>query len=1192
MLYSDECIARDDAYVATVDGQLDSAAIMSQECRQPGRLWLHLAQRVPGKQREARDLRPPGGLWARLATASSTPPAATAAGGIWAALVQRSDPARYRPQRIDGVAEEEVVEADQTYTVLRSPNGTYLRLTPAERELWHAMDGRQTVTQLATLGFLRRKQLLPVADLVQSLKLQGFLTDTPGNIYQRLSTVLEQRSAEGWGWRVLRFLQSHSFAIEGIDSAVTALYRWGGWLFFTRPFAVLHALISIAGLIAFGLAMAQANQTDAYKLLDAGGITTSLLALWAAVLVSFVLHEMAHALAVKHYGRRVQRGGVMLYYGMPAAFVDTSDIWLAPRRARIVVSLAGPLSDLLVGGIAALLAYAMPDAPISAAAYKLAFACYVATLLNFNPLLELDGYFVLVDWLRLPNLRQRALEFVGGSLWHKLRTRAPFSAEERIFGLYGSLTAIYTFCAIILAGLFWQRQLIDVLAGLWVGGWGGRVLALVIVVAVIVPICLGILLVTWSLIRGGANWIERRGYSRRPQLVAVLLLTLVLLLVTLPLRFANAAGQVPLAITALAPLLLVLALLALLAIRPDYRGAKVALAIDGLLLVHSFSLVTIAGRTFAPQFGPVWMLIDGTSLLLLMFTGFIVLLDVDLHQAPPRELLLTAFLMVAAFGLGGAAIYRAQLAVPTASFAQLLLAATPVYAGTLALALLLPHLMGLRDSRLLWCWLLLWLGGAGQVAAYMLELHTAMSNMPIDIALNMLAAGLWATAWLVHYVTLRSLSPEELGWPNEAAMSEALRLQRAFRYSYAGCYRLLRSVYGARRAQALDDRMDVLAATANWDVTLDRDQVRIGADLAAAVLDVQGARYAEVLNYTVALIEEIGGATFARRVIQASYDAIPWPEREAADRYCFPNAPWAKELSRSFGDERVARIRLLRQVELFAAYDDAELGVLAAALQQVRIAAGYTVLEAGTRAPGLWIIEGGEIAVWHGRQVLAELHRGEWFGNTISQDTAGDAEPGGAARNGNGLALAASGTDVHYRATIASTLLFLPSADFRRIAREMTAHTAENLEALKVLRLMERVSIFSDVPRHILRELARQVERLEVPARQVIVQQGQPSGRFYLIKSGQAMVVVRSTANGAGEPGPPKVVAQLGPDEFFGELEMLRGTPPVASVVALTPMVLLTLPHTAIAELLMGGSTIARGLEQIGSGRLRELRRT
>jgi putative peptide zinc metalloprotease protein len=68
------------------------------------------------------------------------------------------------------------------------------------------------------------------------------------------------------------------------------------------------------------------------------------------------------------------------------------------------------------------------------------------------------------------------------------------------------------------------------------------------------------------------------------------------------------------------------------------------------------------------------------------------------------------------------------------------------------------------------------------------------------------------------------------------------------------------------------------------------------------------------------------------------------------------------------------------------------------------------------------------------------------------------------------------------------------------------------------------------------------------------------------------------------------VVSQLGPEEFFGEMELLRGTAPVASVVSLTAMVLLELPHATIARLLLERDALARSLEEVGTGRLRTRR--
>ncbi len=82
-------------------------------------------------------------------------------GGVWSILRQRADPTQYRPQRIEGVIEETLHEGNQQITVLRSPSGHYLRLSPAERELWHAMDGTKTVAQLATMGLCASNKLLP-----------------------------------------------------------------------------------------------------------------------------------------------------------------------------------------------------------------------------------------------------------------------------------------------------------------------------------------------------------------------------------------------------------------------------------------------------------------------------------------------------------------------------------------------------------------------------------------------------------------------------------------------------------------------------------------------------------------------------------------------------------------------------------------------------------------------------------------------------------------------------------------------------------------------------------------------------------------------------------------------------------------------------------------------------------------------
>jgi putative peptide zinc metalloprotease protein len=345
--------------------------------------------------------------------------------GVWAALADRVDPAKYCPTAVPDVAEDVIVEDGEERAVICSPRRNYLVLDPMRRELWHMMDGTRPIGQLAMHAFTRYHKLMDVAEFVGILKTEGFLTEHPVGVYHAIATRLEERSVEGWGQRLLHTLTNVRFTFRDIDPPYRFVYRYGARFLFSPVFLLMWGLLVLGGLAAFAGLFWQGSERQYDVLSLSGSVPLGLVALWAILFVSFVLHESAHALAVKHFGRQLHGGGVMLYYGMPAAFVDTSDIWRAPRRARMIVSAAGPMSDLLVGSLAALVAYAAAANPALNAAgalsFKLAVACYVAVLFNANPLLELDGYFILMDWLRIPNLRARALTYIRGPLWAALR---------------------------------------------------------------------------------------------------------------------------------------------------------------------------------------------------------------------------------------------------------------------------------------------------------------------------------------------------------------------------------------------------------------------------------------------------------------------------------------------------------------------------------------------------------------------------------------------------------------------------------------------------------------------------------------------------------------------------------------------------------------------------------------------------
>src|SRR5438270_949804 len=183
-----------------------------------------------------------------------------------------------------------------------------------------------------------------------------------------------------------------------------------------------------------------------YTLYEIGGSALVTLVLLVVIaLVALAVHELGHALAVKHAGRRVHEAGIRLYFGLPAAFVDTSAIWMARPSQRLLTAFAGPWTGLILGGVFALGATLAATGPLGAFLFTAAFVFLVDNLFNFNPLLELDGYYMLIDFLDRPMLRQRALAFVRGPLWVRLWRREALSSEERLLAIFGVGSVVYGF---------------------------------------------------------------------------------------------------------------------------------------------------------------------------------------------------------------------------------------------------------------------------------------------------------------------------------------------------------------------------------------------------------------------------------------------------------------------------------------------------------------------------------------------------------------------------------------------------------------------------------------------------------------------------------------------------------------------------------------------------------------------------
>jgi len=130
-----------------------------------------------------------------------------------------------------------------------------------------------------------------------------------------------------------------------------------------------------------------------------------------------VLHEFGHAYTAQRYGCRVPTMGVAFLVMLPVLYTDTTEAWkVSSRGRRLRIGAAGMLTEIALAAFATLAWSLLPDGPLKAGAFLLATTSWVGTLaINASPFMRFDGYFLLSDWLDMPNLHERA--FALGRWW-------------------------------------------------------------------------------------------------------------------------------------------------------------------------------------------------------------------------------------------------------------------------------------------------------------------------------------------------------------------------------------------------------------------------------------------------------------------------------------------------------------------------------------------------------------------------------------------------------------------------------------------------------------------------------------------------------------------------------------------------------------------------------------------------------
>ncbi len=928
---------------------------------------------------------------------------------------------------------------------------------------------------------------------------------------------------------------------------------------------ILYLIVTAVGLYLFF----QAFGAGTYGVVTiAGSYRLGVIGLIVANLAAILVHEMAHALTVKHYGREVRRGGFMIYFGMPAFFVDTMDIWLEGKRARLAVTWAGPYSGLILGGLASIVMTLWPTFGLNSLLFQFAFLSYLTVFFNLNPLLELDGYFVLMDWLEIPMLRRKSLEFIRTALWGKLKgvreagetvrsVLASFSREEKIFTVFGLLSAAWTGYAIFTAAYFWQARLAEAVRNLWAqGGDVGKIALALVAVTLSLPFVLAIGLYLLNLVRKILGWATRRGLFANTWNVAAMLLVVAVAL-------AMAPGY--LGYPALFPLinLAALAVATFFAWQnaADYAGSRFA---PVFWLLGLFPLALLLREAGSVALG--WHLLNPDVLQLvtaglghlaytsLFLAGLLLFADTNLKELRPLEKVLLALGLVASYGLVLWLAGRQQ--VVSLSSAEALLALSGSLFPLLALTLLVPTLFSFWRTGFGPAWVTLSLALVGLMAVPLLGLSLLLPHL-------LLAASLFLHHLAYTGITFLRDQPEAA-----LDLSDQHRLQRAFAWTVAGVFGQFRETDGDRHARVLAERFSNYALAASWRVSLVKGQVDDSLPADLGIIE-RGKIYAAALTLLLDLVAQEVGEKLTVRALQRAYDGLPWEEREIGAQYLFREVERAEALSREFQATCQDYQALLRRMPLFATMDEAEITLLCSRLREEHYWPGQVIIRQGERGDRFYIIKRGhvEVTVRDERgvsEVVNQLDRGDYFGElALLRD---------APRNAT------------CRATLPTEVLSLSRQDFDRLVKARFALREKVDRSIARTDLLRRMPLFAELDALQIQLIAAQLREETYEPGAIIIRQGEIGETFYVIESGRVQVSV-------AQDGEEKVVAERGPGEYVGEIALLLKVPRTATVRALTPTRVLALHKADFDRLVAEHLYVSRGLERETSRRMIDLRR-
>ena len=301
-----------------------------------------------------------------------------------------------------------------THYVVKDPIGLkYFRFKIEEYFLLQQFDGKNTLLDVKK-SFERkyRPQTISIEDLTrftaQLHEASIVQIDSP----DQAKVLIRRRRKNRWKklWQFLANILYIKIPIIDPEKLLTGMYPYFSWIY-TRTFIVFSVSMMCAALT-----LVASQWTEFYtKLPEFQSFFNwyTIFAFWCSLGIVKVIHEFGHGLTAKHFGGEVHEMGMLFLVLTPALYCDVTDSWLLPSKwKRIWISAAGIYVECFLASLATFVWWNTQPGLLNSLSMATMFICSVNTIMfNANPLLRYDGYYVMADWLEIPNLRIKSTQF-------------------------------------------------------------------------------------------------------------------------------------------------------------------------------------------------------------------------------------------------------------------------------------------------------------------------------------------------------------------------------------------------------------------------------------------------------------------------------------------------------------------------------------------------------------------------------------------------------------------------------------------------------------------------------------------------------------------------------------------------------------------------------------------------------------